>query len=222
MRKPVLLITCFITLLNLSAQKYVPVRDEPRHHNVFENEFVRILDVHLGPNDTTGYHLHNTPSVFIRLSNSNTGSQLLGGPHSEGANISGTISFDSIAQPRIHRVWNKDTNWFHVIDVELVTKKKPIQLPALKNAALKILFTEELVNGYELELKGFSAISLPASARGYLLVSLDAGEATIKINDAVQQRSLKQGHYSWVDAGKKIYLLNKKASEVKFVLLQFK
>jgi hypothetical protein len=222
MSKPVLLIASLITMLTVSGQKYVQVRDEPRHHNVFENEFVRILDVHLGPNDTTGYHLHYTPSVFIRLSNSNTGSQLLGGPNLEGANISGTISFDSIAQPRIHRVWNKDTNWFHVIDAELVTKKKPIQLPALKNAALKILFTEELVNGYELDLKGFNAVSLPASARGYLLVSLDAGEATIKINDAVQQRSLKQGHYNWVDAGKKIYLLNKKASEVRFVLLQFK
>jgi hypothetical protein len=222
MSKPVLLIASLITMLTVSGQKYVQVRDEPRHHNVFENEFVRILDVHLGPNDTTGYHLHYTPSVFIRLSNSNTGSQLLGGPNLEGANISGTISFDSIAQPRIHRVWNKDTNWFHVIDAELVTKKKPIQLPALKNAELKILFTEELVNGYELDLKGFNAVSLPASARGYLLVSLDAGEATIKINDAVQQRSLKQGHYNWVDAGKKIYLLNKKASEVRFVLLQFK
>jgi hypothetical protein len=32
------------------------VRNEPRHHNVFENEFARILDVYLAPGDTTLYH----------------------------------------------------------------------------------------------------------------------------------------------------------------------
>jgi hypothetical protein len=222
MHKPVLLIACFITMLTASAQKYVPVRDEPRHHNVFENEFVRILDVHLGPNDTTGYHLHNTPSVFILLSNSNTGSQLIGGPNLEGANISGTISFDSIAQPRIHRVWNKDTNWFHVIDAELVSKRKPGNVPPVQVSFLKILFNEELVNGYQLDLPGTKTTSLPATKNGYLLVSLGDGLVEYKINETIHLRKVKAGHYMWVEGGKKFIIINKAESAVNFTLLQFK
>jgi hypothetical protein len=93
----------------------VHVRDEPRHHNVFENEFIRILDVHLGPGDTTLYHLHNTPSVFVVFTNTNLGSQLIGKQPQKGANISGEVSYDSINTSRIHRVWNEDTGWFHVM-----------------------------------------------------------------------------------------------------------
>src|SRR5688572_32749047 len=88
----------YVSIL-VSAQ--VQVRDEPRHHNVFENEFVRILDVHLGPKDTTLYHLHNTPSVFIIFTNTNVGSQLKGGQPQKGANINDTVSYDSLSTPRI-------------------------------------------------------------------------------------------------------------------------
>ena len=76
MRKYLLLIAALNYTILVVAQ--VHVRNEPRHHNVFENEFVRILDVHLGPGDTTLYHLHNTPSVFIIFTNTNVGSQLIG------------------------------------------------------------------------------------------------------------------------------------------------
>src|ERR1044071_3779287 len=62
----------------------VQVRDEPRHHNVFENESVRLLDVYLAPHDTTQYHIHSTPSVFLVLKNAVTGSQLLGAAPVQG------------------------------------------------------------------------------------------------------------------------------------------
>ena len=67
MKKYLLLILILCSNILIKAQ--VQVRNEPRHHNVFENEFVRILDVYLPPNDTTQYHIHNTPSVFIVLTN---------------------------------------------------------------------------------------------------------------------------------------------------------
>ena len=74
MRRYLLLVAFFSSSVSVTAQ--VQVRNEPRHHNVFENEFIRILDVYLGPGDTTLYHLHNTPSVFIRFTNTNVGSFL--------------------------------------------------------------------------------------------------------------------------------------------------
>src|SRR5258705_238434 len=87
-------------------------------HNVFENEWVRILDVHIPPGDTSLFHKHSTPSVFMVLSNTKTGSEVLVEPakiHLTEGNIWFEGFYD---KPRIHRVWNSDTTDFHVIDME--------------------------------------------------------------------------------------------------------
>ena len=62
MYKIYFILLAFHSFLFANAQP--AVKDEPRHHNVFENEYIRILDVFLPPNDTTQYHIHSTPSVF--------------------------------------------------------------------------------------------------------------------------------------------------------------
>ncbi len=198
----------------------VHVRDEPRHHNVFENEFLRILDVHLGPKDTTLYHLHNTPSVFIIFTNTNVGSQLLGGPPQKGANVNGVISYDSLASPRIHRVWNDDTSWFHVMDVELTSRLQKGNTPVLQHPSLQLLFNKQQVNGYSTELKPGSVLHLPASAAGYLIVSKGESVADYKIDGKSQHRILKPGHYIWVEPGRDFSLQGSNAAN--FVLLQIK
>ena len=93
----------------------VAVRDEPRHHNVFENGYVRILDVFLAPHDTTQFHVHNTPSVFTTFTKTATGSQTTSGQPSGDLSVAGRSWYDSLSTPRIHRVWNEDTTWFHVM-----------------------------------------------------------------------------------------------------------
>src|SRR6187401_461963 len=169
MLKYILLTTVITCSLFVTAQ--IHVRDEPRHHNVFENEFARILDVHLGPGDTTLYHLHNTPSVFIVFTNTTVGSQLIGKQSQKGANITGEVSYDNLNTPRTHRVWNEDTSWFHVMDIELTSTKQKKNIAVLQNQALKLLFNEQQVNGYNIELKSGGNLQLPASENGYLLIA---------------------------------------------------
>lgn len=220
MKKHLLLIIVICPALFSSAQ--LPVRNEPRHHNVFENEFLRILDVHLAPKDTTLYHLHNTPSVFIILSNSNVGSQLAGKQSQKGANINGEISYDSLNTSRLHRVWNEDTSWFHVMDIELTGKKQLNKQPVLQNSCLKLLFNETQVNGYKAELKGDNELQLPPSANGYLLVSLGETVVDYKINSSIQRRFMKAGHYIWIEAYKNISIKPAADGAANFVLLQMK
>ena len=110
----------------------VPVSMEPRHHKVFENEYVRVLDVHIVPGDTSLFHKHELPSVFIVLSNAKTGSELISEGTMTNAPVTyGNIWFDGFySKPRIHRVWNNDTVEFHVMDIELLNKAyKDIGLP---------------------------------------------------------------------------------------------
>ena len=220
MRKYLLLISALCSTILVSAQ--VQVRNEPRHHNVFENEFIRILDVHLGPGDTTLYHLHNTPSVFIVFTNTNVGSQLIGQQSQKGANITGEVSYDNLNTPRTHRVWNADTSWFHVMDIELTSTKQKKNIADLQNSALKLLFNKQQVNGYNLELKAATNIQLPPSTDGYLLLSKSESIIEFKIDEAVQDRIMKPSHYIWIEAGKKISIKNMDSKAANFVLLQFK
>ena len=218
MRKYLVLIGALYSSILVSAQ--VHVRDEPRHHNVFENEFVRILDVHLGPKDTTLYHLHNTPSVFIIFTNTNVGSQLMGGLPQKGANINGVVSYDSLSTSRIHRVWNEDTGWFHVMDVELTSKLQKGNTPVLQNPSLQLLFNERQVNGYGAELKPGNILQLPASATGYLVISKGESVVDYKLNGITHHRILKPGHYIWIGPGRNFSLQGSRAAN--FVLLQIK
>ena len=66
-------IACLTLAEMCSAQ--VQVSEEPRHHKVFDNGWVRVLDVHIPPGDTSLWHKHSTPSVFLILSNTKTGSE---------------------------------------------------------------------------------------------------------------------------------------------------
>ncbi len=69
------LFTFFLQALLCSAQ--VAVSKEPRHRNVFENNVVRVLDVRVPPKDTSQFHKHETPSVFIVLNPAKTGSEVI-------------------------------------------------------------------------------------------------------------------------------------------------
>ena len=220
MQKYILLTAAITYSMVTTAQ--IHVRNEPRHHNVFENEFARILDVYLAPGDTTLYHLHNTPSVFIVFTNTNVGSQLIGKQSQKGANITGEVSYDNLNTPRNHRVWNEDTSWFHVMDIELTSTKQKKNIVALQNPALKLLFNEQQVNGYNLELKAANNIQLPASINGYLLISKSESDIEYKINTAVQVRIMKPSHYLWIEAGNKLAIKNMGNKTANFVLLQFK
>jgi len=144
---------CLFTILHFQAQ--VPVRMEPMHHNIFENTRVRILDVHIPRGDTTLFHIHATPSVFLILSNVKTGSQVIS---EEDRSLNpvphfGNIYFEGFyIKPRIHRVWNEDTAAFHVMDIELISKKYIAIDSPLHQEAFVFLFEEKPVRGYQLNL----------------------------------------------------------------------
>lgn len=220
MQKSFLLTTAIAWSLLTTAQ--VQVRDEPRHHNVFENEFVRLLDVYLPPGDTSLYHLHNTPSVFIILTNSTVGSQLSGGQPQKGASLSGQITYDSLTTPRLHRVWNEDTSWFHVMDIELTNKSANLRIPPLQNPAFKLLFNKEQVNGYETEIRPGGNLMVPASSIGYLIISKGETIIDYKINETTQHRIMKPGHYIWIEGGKSITIMTNNQMSASLVLLQIK
>src|ERR1700743_2063916 len=161
MKHYLLLCTTILGLAALHGQPQIQVSQEPRHHLVFGNEWVRILDVRVPPHDTTLYHKHSTPSVFMVLSNTKTGSQSLIEPRKPDLS-DGHIWFEGFYdKPRVHRVWNDDTILFHVVDMEL--PHTPSTTTGFNGEVpfSKLLFDEKPVRAYRVNLPAGQRFKLP-------------------------------------------------------------
>src|SRR4051812_10297786 len=109
-----------LLMISLGVQAQVQVRNEPRHKNVFENKYFRVLDVNIPPHDTTLQHIHSTPSVILLFTNTITAQQLKGQDWVKGQSIAGTAIYRDFSKDTvIHKVSNWDTAPYHVTDIEL-------------------------------------------------------------------------------------------------------
>jgi hypothetical protein len=61
-----------------SAPGVVPIKKEPSHHLVFENEYVRVFKVEVAPHAETLYHKHDVDYVFVTLGDSDVESVRVG------------------------------------------------------------------------------------------------------------------------------------------------
>jgi quercetin dioxygenase-like cupin family protein len=99
----------------------VPVQMEPHHHIVFQNQYVRVLNVLFPVGETSLFHTHSNDNVGIPISGDKTQSQPLGGEWSEVQDVKpGAAGFRKAhGQPYTHRVRSAGQLPFHVIDVEI-------------------------------------------------------------------------------------------------------
>jgi hypothetical protein len=104
-----------------TADDPVPVEQEPHHRVVFENQYVRVLDVVVGPGETTLFHRHSIDNVPIILTDADNKTQFAGkdwAPTPAKAKSVGFIPGD--AKPYVHRISNQGKTAYHVIDVEIL------------------------------------------------------------------------------------------------------
>jgi quercetin dioxygenase-like cupin family protein len=99
----------------------VPVDKEPHHHFVFQNQYVRVLDVLFPAGEASLFHTHSNDNVGIPLSGDKTQSQPFGGEWSDVQDvIPGNAGFRKArGQAYTHRVRSAGKLPFHVIDVEI-------------------------------------------------------------------------------------------------------
>jgi redox-sensitive bicupin YhaK (pirin superfamily) len=222
MKKYFLLILAGFSLYSI-CQAQVPVSKEPRHHNIFENGHVRILDVHIPPGDTTQIHIHATPSVFLILTNEvKVGSQVIS--EEKRAKLT-TPDDDNIwfegfyIQPRIHRVWNSDTTEYHVMDIELTNKSYITIDPPIQQEAFTFLFEEKPVRGYRVKLGPAMKISLPVRKADILLVQLTGSVNNITVNEKFFH---KKGDFIYIPSGNKIHFNNAGTDKSEFAFFELK
>jgi hypothetical protein len=199
----------------------VAVSKEPRHHTVFENKFIRVLDVWLPPGDTTQYHIHSIPSLFVILSNTYTGSQIKGeGWGEKTVSVAGTTWYRSFSPDTlIHRVANFDTMAFHVNDIELLSSYKPDN--PIDALPFTVLFENERAFAYQLKNVSFDKKII--KGRGPLIAELVSGEGLF-YNDAElkQSKEIKAGKYLYISPGTSFYFSAKGKGAINLVLFEIK
>jgi hypothetical protein len=85
------------------------------HKLLFENRFVRVLEVHVPAGKTEPMHQH-PHRIIVYLSDYNTRTTERGGQPQDNLRKSGTVRW---SEPIIHQVENIGKNEGHVISVEL-------------------------------------------------------------------------------------------------------
>jgi len=96
--------------------------DDPFHHWLLENQYVRIYDARVPPGETTTFHLHALDTIRVVLSGQPISTQIEGkewSPSSMAASGSSLYTADS-AKPYKHRLRNDGKGEYHVIIVQLL------------------------------------------------------------------------------------------------------
>jgi hypothetical protein len=99
----------------------VPVEQEPHHHVVFENQYIRVLEVVVDPGDMTLFHTHAIDNLAVQLSDGMIKRQSPGQAWIDSATKEGSVNFfPGTKQPYTHRITNAGASVFHVLDIEIL------------------------------------------------------------------------------------------------------
>jgi hypothetical protein len=209
----------FIISLSVTANSQVPVREEPRHKPVLQNQYIRLLDVWLPPGDTTMYHIHATPSLFVVLTNTLTTSQIKGGTWVSDRSAAGKTWYRSfINDTLVHRVANIDTGSFHVNDIEILSAFDPSS--NRKALSFPVLFENDKAIAYQ--IKSGSLNSNVISGRGPIIAELVSGKASFHDQDKKTVSAMQAGKYLYIPPGTAFYFTASGNNEMNMVLFEIR
>ena len=202
----------------LTAQ--VQVSKEPHHKNVMENKYIRLLDVWINPGDTTLFHIHSTPSLFLYFTNSDVGTQIFGQEWTKNRNEMGKASYKSFANDTlIHRVTNLDTSLFHVTDIELLSAYKPDV--SIQPLAFTVLFENEKTIAYRITQSSLNKQII--SNRGPIIAELVEGKEVIYYDVSKKKMtSISTGKYFYIKPNSSFYFTVKENENINLVLFEIK
>ncbi len=104
-----------------TADDPVPVEQEPHHRVIFENQYVRVLDVVVKPGETTLFHKHSLDNIPVILTGADNRTQFAGKDWAPTPAKSESVGFiPGAAKPYVHRINNQGSTTFHVIDIQIL------------------------------------------------------------------------------------------------------
>jgi hypothetical protein len=174
----------------------IPVDKEAHHKIVLENEWVRILDGHVPPHDTTPAHIHSANSVVIFLSKTNLGIRVAGQDPVVAPVASGDIRYvDYGDKPVNHIVWDQGDSVLHFLVVELKKQKVAVDsCPIGSRPDITLRWRQKQVSAYDWVISAGRQGEIPPAACARVLIVPATGafsffppQTPVKFNNDYQQ-----------------------------------
>ena len=172
LRFGVLLLSLFGLAAKTYAQQVVEVRDEPFHKPVFQNKIIRLIDAIIPPGDTSLYHRHQLPSLFVFLEQTKIGMQDLGQAPGQMLTTIGQTWFNGYEKgPQIHRVWSSEekTN-LHAIDIEILKFNPNDTDPVVTDASLELVVDSPAARIYKVTVPVSGQVKLKWNANPIVVI----------------------------------------------------
>ncbi len=204
----------------LAAQ--VQVSKEPMHPIALQNQYIRLLDVWVQPGDTTQFHVHSTPSMFIYFTNTNIVTQIKGKPWNKEETIEGKILYRSFTPDSvIHRVGNPDKVPLHVNDIELLSTYSTGHSSDERKLPYPFLFENDKVVVYRLNTLTLSGEYI--HHHGPIVAGLVSGDDVVYHSKTkTPSVKLKPGQFVYIEPESQFYFSAPDTSPLNMVLFEIK
>lgn len=232
MKKPQAL-ALLLTAVALSAQTSheVEITNEAHHHQVLENDFVRVFKVEVGPHDATLMHRHRHDYLYISLGPAAVSNEVEGKSPVELKLQDGQTGF--LPANFAHIARNLASTPFRNVTIELMQDEKARSAPSpkwdeerglhvLHGGTQEILFVKDSARVSEIELQPGGMIPSHHHNGPHLVVAISDLETRSDIEGkAPMTGSLKTGEVKWVPGGYTHTLTNISKQPAKFVTVEF-
>jgi hypothetical protein len=191
---------CMFFLLSLastSAQQIVPVRLEPRHVPVVQNKYMRVIQAEIEGGDTSLFHVHETPSAFVFLTDVTYDNQVLGEPWKKAVSTKGHAWYSSFENgPSTHRVASPAGTNVHAYDIEILSPYGFSRGGSWKPFSNDTLFVSDKCAGYRIELNS-NQPGIQIKERGPMVAIHVSGDAfTVEQDETKQRKTVQNNGYA--------------------------
>jgi hypothetical protein len=209
----------------------VPIAEEQHHHLVFENLYVRVYEVEVGPREATLMHQHQFDYTYIVFGDADLTNAVAGKPEARLNLPDTTVSFSR--GPFAHIAVNNGNRPFRNITVELLhrqgelqkyyrTVKEALAAGTPDSAGIRqvgVLETDEM-RVVAAGVAGGMSWSPAQDGRDRLVIMVDEIHNTSKPRE--MNSPFPAGMLAWVPAGKNWSVTNTSAREMQLMVLEFK
>jgi quercetin dioxygenase-like cupin family protein len=202
----------------LAQRPPVTLDHEPKHHLVFANEWVHVLDVVVPAGDSTLYHVHSNDYVYVTFGAVALEAQALGSAATDLSLANGEVRFTKA--PITHRVVNRSATPFHNLTIEVL--KTPGVRDSTPSGAAVVLENDRVRAERVVLEPGQSTVRHDHRGPG-LDVAVSPGLMSVANAGGEPERiAYKAGDFRWHDGGRTHTLTNIGSTRIEIVEIDWK
>jgi hypothetical protein len=203
--------------LNAQAPTAVPITNEPHHHLVLENEYVRVFRVSVSANDATLMHQHDVPYTYVSLGPADFTNAVAGKPEAHAVLVDGQVGysrggfahiartaavpFNNVTIELLHPQGDPHNRCAKVVAADPLGSCDKPELSRLVNNFSEPQFEtgEMMVSLVHLDPgSNLATVSVPGT--GHLLIALNDSEIQVEVAGK-PKKTLHGGEVTWTDGG---------------------